>query len=140
MLGQIPGGNAYYSLENHPSAITHPGLLIVRFDGPLFFATATSLRQRIRELTVGVEPPIQALILDMESTNIIDLQGSEELVEVVQELKEMEIVFYLARVKVKIKEIMVKDGVLETIPESSFFTSVESAVEAWRNRSGNPDA
>ena len=130
MLGRMPDGKAYHSLENHPEAITQPGLVIIRFDGPLFFATASSLRLRIRELTHNIEPPVKAVILDMESTNIIDLEGSDELREIGKELEELKISFYLSRVKDTIKQILVKDGVLEIIPDDRFYTSVESAVEA----------
>jgi len=130
VLGKIPDANAYQSVENHPDAATYPEMVIIRFDGPLFFATASSLRGRIRELTRDIDPPVKAVILDMESTNIIDLEGSDELREVGKELEEMNIAFYLARVKIKIKQIMEKDGVLGIIREERFHPSVESAVEA----------
>jgi SulP family sulfate permease len=130
VLGRVRAETAYRNIENFPEAITHPGVVIIRFDGPLFFATASSLRTRIRELIRNVEQPVKSVILDMESTNIIDLEGSDELREIAKELKEMEIAFYLARVKIKIKETLVKDGVLELIPEDHFFISVESAVDA----------
>ena len=61
------------------------------------------LRMRIRQLTRDVEPPVKAVILDMESTNIIDLEGSDELREIGKELEELKILFYLARVKVTLK-------------------------------------
>jgi sulfate permease, SulP family len=130
VLGKIPDANAYQSVENHPDAATYPEMVIIRFDGPLFFATASSLRGRIRELTRDIDPPVKAVILDMESTDIIDLEGSDELREVGKELEEMNIAFYLACVKIKIKQIMEKDGVLEIIREERFHPSVESAVEA----------
>ena len=130
VLGRMPDGKAYHNIENYPNAVTQPGVVIIRFDGPLFFATANSLRMRIRELTRDVEPPVKAVILDMESTNIIDLEGSDELREIGKELEELKILFYLARVKVTIKGILEKDGVLDIIPDERFFTSVASAVEA----------
>jgi MFS superfamily sulfate permease-like transporter len=130
VLGRIPGVKAYRSIDNYPDATTYPGMVIIRFDGPLFFATASSLRMRVRELTREVEPPVKAIILDMESTNIIDLEGSDELREIAKELAELEIAFHLARVKIKIKLILEKDGVLEIIREERFHPTVESAVEA----------
>jgi MFS superfamily sulfate permease-like transporter len=130
VLGRMPDGNAYHNVDNYSEAITRPGIVIVRFDGPLFFATASSLLARVRELTRDVDPPVRAVILDMESTNIIDLEGSDELTEIAKELEELQIAFHLARVKVTIKQILIQDGVLEIIPEERFHTSVESAVAA----------
>ncbi len=135
MLGKIPDGEAFRSVENYPDATTSPGIVIIRFDGPLFFATASSLRMRVRELTREVEPPVKSIILDMESTNIIDLEGSDELREIAKELAELEIAFYLARVKVKIKRTLEMDGALEVIPEQRFHPTVESAVEAAQQSS-----
>jgi MFS superfamily sulfate permease-like transporter len=130
VLGKSSDDTAYYSIENHPDAITHPGIVIIRFDGPLFFATASSLRTRVRELTTDVVPRIHSLILDMESTDLIDLEGSDELQDVAKELKELEIGLYLSRTKAGIKQTLVHDGVLETIPEDHFHTSVDDAVKA----------
>ena len=135
VLGRIPDGEAFRSVENYPDATTYPGVVIIRFDGPLFFATASSLRMRVRELTREVEPPVKSIILDMESTNIIDLEGSDELREIAKELAELEIAFYLARVKVKIKRTLEMDGALEVIPEQRFHPTVESAVEAAQQSS-----
>lgn len=130
VLGRLPDGKAYHSLENYPNALTIPGVVIIRFDGPLFFATVNSLLLRIRELTRDVDPPVKAIILDMESTNLVDLQGSDELQEVARELQELGIAFYLSRVKISIQKILVNNGILDTIPQENFSTSVEAAVEA----------
>ena len=130
VLGKTPDDSSYYSVENHPDAATHPGLVVIRFDGPLFFATASSLRTRVRGLTRDVAPPVTAVVLDLESTALIDLEGSDELREVAKELKELGIELHLSRTKVKIKEILVKDGVTEVIPEERFHPSVHHAVNA----------
>lgn len=134
VLGKLPDSSAYRSLDNYPEGVTHPGVVIIRFDGPLYFATASSLRTRIRALTRDVEPPVKAVILDMESTNIIDLEGSDELREIGKELAELEVAFYLARVKVNILHILKQDGALEVIPEANIYTSIQAAVDAAQAR------
>lgn len=130
LLGEMPDGTTFHNVEQHPEATTTPGIVILRFDGPLFFATVSSLRERVRKLTRDVEPPIQAFVLDLESTSIIDLEGSDALREIAKELKELGITIFLARVKRSIKEVLVNDDVLEVIPEKCFHASVKSAVSA----------
>jgi MFS superfamily sulfate permease-like transporter len=120
-------------------AIAHPLLVFLDSAAANPNDTASSLRERIRELSRDAEPPVKAVILDMESTNIIDLEGSDELREIAKELNELEITLHLARVKVMIKQILEKDGVLEVIPEDRFYTSVESAVEAASQSTGQAD-
>lgn len=129
VLGRVAETKAYFSVVNHPNAVTVPGIVAIRFDGPLFFATASSLRNRILELTGYVEPPVKAVILDLEGTNIIDLEGCDELREITRELEDVKITLYLCRVKAEIKHILANDGVLEVIPEERFYPSVDAAVE-----------
>lgn len=130
VLGRMPDSKSFHSIEQHPEALITPGVVVLRFDGPLFFATASSLRNRVLQLTRHAEPPVQAVVLDLESTDLIDLEGSDELQKVAQELKEQGIGLYLARVKDGMQRIMAQDGVYEHIPSGHFFTSVELAVEA----------
>jgi MFS superfamily sulfate permease-like transporter len=129
LLGRMPGSKVYHSLDRFPASETHPGLVVVRFDGPLFFATASSLRGRIRSLTEGVEPAVRAVVLDMEGTNIIDLEGSDALHEVVLELKDTGVELCLARTKTEIVAILEQDGVLDSLGREQLFDHVHEAVD-----------
>jgi high affinity sulfate transporter 1 len=130
VLGRLPGTKVYHSLDRFPDSETDPGLLIIRFDGPLFFATASSLRARIRELTADVDPAVKAIVLDMEGTNIIDLEGSDALHDVVKQLRAAGIELHLVRIKAGILETLEKDGVLDTLGRERLFDYVHEAVEA----------
>jgi SulP family sulfate permease len=136
LLGRMPDGKSFHSVEQNPEVVLMPGIVVLRFDGPLFFATASSLRYRVLQLTRNAEPPVQAVVLDLESTNLVDLEGSDELQEIAKELNEEGIGFYLARVKDSVQRILAQDGVYEHVPEEHFFTSVDLAMEA----ASQPDA
>jgi high affinity sulfate transporter 1 len=139
VLGRLPGSRVYHSLTRFPDSEIDPGLVVVRFDGPLIFATARSLRERIRELTTDIEPAVMAVILDMEGTNIIDLEGSDALHEVAKELKTTDIEFHLTRIKAGILEMLEQDGVLDTLGRNHLFDYVHEAVEAARTRHAGED-
>jgi MFS superfamily sulfate permease-like transporter len=81
---------------------------------------------------------VKAVVLDMESTNIIDLEGSDELQAVAKELAEQGIAFYVARVKVKIMQILEKDGAFETVPRERFYRTVDQAMAAAMQASQEP--
>jgi MFS superfamily sulfate permease-like transporter len=130
VLGKMPHAHAYHSLDRYPDSVTHPGLVIIRLDGPLFFATARGLRQRIREVIVDADPPVRGVILDLEGTNIIDLEGSDALHDVLKELRAMDIQLHLARIKVSVLEMLEQDGVLATLGPDRSFDYVHEAVEA----------
>jgi MFS superfamily sulfate permease-like transporter len=130
----MPESKVYHSVAVFPDSETDPGLLVIRFDGPLFFATASSLRTRIRELIADVDPAVMAIVLDMESTNIIDLEGSDALHEVVVELASANVELHLARTKPEILKTLEQDGVLETLGHDRLHDHVHEAVEATGTR------
>lgn len=138
-LGKMPGAKVYHSIDNYPDSETYPGLVIIRFDGPLYFATASALRNRIRELTIDVEPPVKAVVLDLESTDIIDLEGSDELHAAAKELKALNIEFRLARTKTAVKNILQQDGVVDTIGQDHFDAHVYEAVTAVQQEDQTTD-
>ncbi|MCP4168021.1 MAG: SulP family inorganic anion transporter, partial [Chloroflexi bacterium] len=70
VLGKVPDENVYRSLEHYPDGETYPGLLIVRFDGSLFFANAPDFAEEIREGVKLFEPSV--VLVDGESISDID--------------------------------------------------------------------
>jgi MFS superfamily sulfate permease-like transporter len=130
VLGRMPDSLVYHSLDRFPDSETHPGLVVLRFDGPLFFATCRNLRDRIRGLIADADPEVKGIVLDMEGTNIIDLEGSDALHEVLKELRAIGIELHLARTKDEIEDRLERHGVLETLGRERLFDYVHEAVEA----------
>jgi MFS superfamily sulfate permease-like transporter len=130
VLGRTADGTSYHSLEHHPDAVTYPGIVVLRLDGPLFFATAEALRNRLRELTRSATPPVTAVVFDLEGTDLVDLQGADQLEEVAKELGDVQVDLYLARVKVPVMHNLATYGTLEAIPADRIFGAVDLAVNA----------
>ena len=137
VLGRMPDSKIYHNVDRHPESETEPGSVVIRFDGPLFFATATSLRERIRELATDVDPEVKVVILDMESTSIIDLEGADALHRVVKELNATGVDLHLARTKEEILDILEQDGVLDTLGRDRLFDHVHEAVEVASARNAD---
>ena len=129
VLGRAADGKSYHSAEHHPDSTIVPGVVIIRLDGPLFFATASALRDRLRELTRGVTPPVKSVIFDLEGTDLIDLQGADELREIAKELEALAIEFYLARVKTDVKQDLDRYSALDAIGRDRIFGAVDLAVD-----------
>jgi len=132
LLGRMPDSKVYHSLERFPDSETHPGLVVLRFDGPLFFATSRNLRDRIRVLIADADPEVKGIVLDMEGTNIIDLEGSDALHDVLKELRAIGIELHLARTKSGIEDRLEHHGVLDTLGRDRLFDYVHEAVEALK--------
>ena len=86
-LGRYPGSTAYLDLERHTDLETTPGVLVVRIDGPLFFANAHRLRDRVRGLIAAAQDPVRALVIDAEAVSQTDTDGADVLTELAAELR-----------------------------------------------------
>ena len=105
VLGRQPGTQAFRGVADHPDYETYPGLLVLRFDAGLFFASADALTDRLRELVQQTDPPVQTIVLDFEGVNFVDSQGSDKVAEILDLATSYGIDLRLARVKTGVKEV-----------------------------------
>lgn len=87
VLGKEPQTAVYRSLEHYPAGKTYPGLLILRFDGTLFFANAHDFVTAVRQQIEIVDPAPKVVLLDGESMNDIDATGLITLQEFHDQLR-----------------------------------------------------
>ena len=133
ILGRSPGSEVFHSLKENPDSEIYPGLVIIRFDGPLYFANASALRDRIREVTTDVTPPVTMVLIDMEGVSYIDLEGCDMLNEITENMKGIGIVIHLARAKHEIMEMLEKVGVDQIIGRDHIHNKVVAGVQ-WFTR------
>jgi high affinity sulfate transporter 1 len=129
VLGRWPGTEVFHSLNENPDSETFPGLVIIRFDGALYFATANALRDKVREVTTDVDPPVRELLIDMEGVNYLDLEGSDMLAEITKDMRTVGVEIHLARVKHAVMQMLEKDGVDQVIGHDHIHDKVVDAVE-----------
>ena len=127
VLGRKAGSQVYRDLSAHPDDEQAPGVVVVRLDGGLFFATADPLEDRIRDLVLA-SSGVTDLVLDCEGINFIDSQGSAKLAEIVRLTEESGIELRLARLKPAVAATLERDGVLEQIGTDHIHGNVYEAV------------
>lgn len=88
-----------------------PGVAVVRPDGGLFFATADGLHDRLREIVETADPPVEAVVLDLEGVDFIDSQGAAKLTELAQIARTGHLALVLARVKDPVGAVLAAEGV-----------------------------
>jgi len=128
VLGRWPNTEVFHSLDENPGSETYPGLVIIRFDGALYFATANGLRDRVREVTADVDPPVREVLIDMEGINYIDIEGSDMLAEITKDMRGVGVEIHLARVKHAVMEMLEKDGVDQIIGRDHIHDKVVDGV------------
>ena len=133
LLGREPGTQVFRDLDENPDDETFPGIVVLRLDGGLFFATAEALEDRIRELP---QDGRRALVLSLEGVNFVDSQGSAKLTEIHRLTQADGVTLRLARVKPHVRAVLEADGVVDLLGADHIHGNVHRAVEAQLGGSG----
>ena len=131
VLGKVPETTIYRSIEHYTDAETYPGLLIIRFDGALFFANAHDFVTAVRQAIAATEPPPRVVVIDGESMNDVDATAIITLKEFQDQLLKTDIQLRFARVKSHVMDVMERGRLDEAIPAEHYYPTVQSAVDAF---------
>jgi high affinity sulfate transporter 1 len=134
-LGLVPGLAGYHDTRVHPGALQLPGLVIYRFDAPLFFANATAFRDEIRRLA-RAEPPPAWILVAAEPLTDVDTTAADMLEELDEALNAQGTSLVFAELKDPVRHKIDRYGLTRTINPRHFFPTIESAVEAFRGETG----
>ncbi len=136
-LARQPGTRVFRDAREHPGDETLDGLIVLRLDFGLTFATAEALEERVTEL-IDAEPEPRAVILDFAGVDFIDSQGSEKLREIRRITAASDTALRVVRLKSQVRALLASDGVLDEIGESHIHGSVDEAVELQLNAGSSP--
>jgi len=139
LLGREPGTQAFRELDEHPDGEVFPGVVVLRLDGGLFFATSDALEDRVREVALST-PGATGIVLDCGGMDFIDSQGSAKMREILELTEQAGITLRLTRVKPAVREVLKRDGVFERIGEDKTHGNIEQAVEAQMTAQGDSRA
>jgi len=134
-LGQVEGLAGYHDVHTHPDARHLPGLVIYRFDAPLFFANATTFRDEVRKLA-NSEPKPTWILIAAEPVTDVDTTASDVLEDLDEALNAQGISLVFAELKGPVRDKIERYGLTRTIDPRHFFPTVESAVAAFRQMTG----
>jgi len=134
-LGRVEGLQGYHDVHSYPAAEHLPGLVMYRFDGPLFFANATTFRDEIRRMA-RADPPPKWILIAAEPMTDVDTTASDVLEELDETLNAAGISLVFAELKDPVRAKIERYGLTRTINPRHFFPTIESAVAAFRQQTG----
>ena len=139
LLAREPGTQVFRELDEHPEDEQFPGVVVLRLDGGLFFATSDALEDRFREVALST-PGITGIVLDCGGIDFIDSQGSAKMREILELTEQAGVTLRLARLKPAVRELLGRDGVLDRIGEDRIHGNIDEAVQAQLAAAGVPSA
>jgi MFS superfamily sulfate permease-like transporter len=131
ILGKEPETAVYRSVEHYPQAETYPGLLILRFDGSLYFANAHDFQTAVNRAIDTAEPKPSVVLLDGEALNGVDATAVIMLREFQEQLSKEDVELRFARIKTHVLDVMQRGGMEEAIPVEHFYPSVQAGVDTY---------
>ncbi len=131
VLGSVEGIDGYQDIEEYANSETRPGLIVYRFDAPLFFANADYFLTQVQELIDAAEPPIKWLLIDAEAIADIDVTAAEALSKLQSELEGKGVVLAIARASHPLQRMLKRAGLTELIGSAHFFPTVRTGVQAF---------
>jgi SulP family sulfate permease len=132
VLGYVPGLAGMHDIEDYPSGRQVPGLVVYRYDSPLFFANAENFKRRALAAVDDAPAPVDWFLLNAEANTELDLTAADALEELRQTLAERGITFATARVKYEVREVLAGIGFLDRIGADHDFMTLPTAVDAYR--------
>jgi sulfate permease, SulP family len=133
ILGYVPGIAGMHDIDDYPDARPVPGLVVYRYDSPLFFANAEDFRRRALAAVDAAEPPVRWLLLNAEANVEIDITAIDALESLHTELTGRGIVLALARVKQELRDDLAAAGFLDRLGPNRVFYTLPTAVEAFHS-------
>jgi high affinity sulfate transporter 1 len=135
VLGRVEGLRGYHDIRSYPGASQLPGLVIYRFDAPLFFANAKTFRDEVRKFAAA-EPAPRWIVIAAEPVTDVDTTASDVLEELDEELNSQGISLVIAEMKDPVRRKIERYGLARTIEPRHFFPTVGAAVTAFCQETG----
>jgi len=131
VLGRADGIRGYHDLKRYPDARRIPGLVLFRWDAPLFFANAELFQTRVLEAVSESPTPVKRVVVAAEPVTGVDISSADVIAELHDALSFAHIELHFAEMKDPVKDKMKRYELLEKLGSNIFHPTVGAAVDAY---------
>jgi MFS superfamily sulfate permease-like transporter len=131
VLGRVDGIKGYHDLARYPDARVVPGLVLFRWDAPLFFANAELFQTRALDAVAASPTPVRWLVVGAAPVTSVDVTAADVLDELDRTLHAAGIDLCFAEMKDPVKDKLKRFGLFSRLGEARFFATVGEAVTSY---------
>jgi MFS superfamily sulfate permease-like transporter len=131
VLGRAHGIKGYHDVTRYPDARRIPGLVLFRWDAPLFFANAEFFNESVLDAVAKSPTPVRWLVVAAEPVTSVDVTAGDAIAELGKALPAQGVTFCFAELKERVKDKLKKFGLFERFGENYFFPTIGAAVSAY---------
>ena len=138
ILGRVDGVKGYHDITRYPEARRPDGLVLFRWDAPLFFANAGMFRDEVEAAVAEAPTPTRWVVVAAEPVTDIDMTAADMLAELIAALEAGGVSLRFAELKDPVKDRLRGYGLVDALGPEAFFPTVGAAVDAYVAESGIP--
>jgi high affinity sulfate transporter 1 len=131
ILGRVEDLRGYHDIKRHPNATRIPGLLLFRWDAPLFFANAELFQKCLLEAVVESTTPVRRIVVAAEPVTSIDVTSADMLRDLIRILGERDIALHFAEMKDPVRDKLRRFEMMDILGDERFHPTVGSAVDDY---------
>ena len=131
ILGRANGVKGYHDITRYPDARRIPGLVLFRWDAPLFFANAEFFKERVLDAVAESPTPVRWLVVAAEPVTSVDVTAADTIAELDEALHARGIEFCFAELKDPVKDKLKRFGLFAQVGENYFFPTIGAAVSSY---------
>jgi len=131
VLGRADGVKGYHDIKRYPDARLIPGLVLFRWDAPLFFANAELFSDRVLDAVAASPTPVRWLVVAAEPVTSVDITSADMLAELDDTLHAAGIELCIAEMKDPVKDKLKRFGLFARLGETAFFPTIGTAVDSY---------
>ena len=131
VLGRAEGVQGYHDTKRYPDARLIPGLVLFRWDAPLFFANAELFNDRVLDAVAASPTPVRWLVVAAEPVTSVDITSADMLAELDETLHAAGIKLCVAEMKDPVKDKLKRFGLLDRFGDTAFFATIGTAVNSY---------
>ena len=131
VLGRAHGVKGYHDITRYPDARLIPGLVLFRWDAPLFFANAEFFKERALDAVAKSPTPVRWLVVTAEPVTSVDVTAADFIRELDETLQAKGIELCFAELKDPVKDKLKRFGLFTLLGEKYFFPTIGAAVSSF---------
>jgi len=131
VLGRVERVKGYHDITRYPEARLIPGLVLFRWDAPLFFANAELFHERVLAAVANSATPVRWLVIAAEPVTSVDVTAADVISELDDTLHTASIELCFAEMKDPVKDKLKRFGLFTRLGEHTFFATLGEAVSAY---------
>jgi high affinity sulfate transporter 1 len=131
VMGRADGVEGYHDITRYPGARQIPGLVLFRWDAPLFFANAEFFKERVLEAVAKSPTAVRWFVVAAEPVTSVDVTSADTLAALDKTLDDAGIELCFAELKDPVKDKLKRFGLFAQIGNSFFFPTIEAAVSSY---------